>query len=466
MENSRAMTAGSAAHPGGAVPDPRRRKRLACLLLFSCIFLYNFTRHYLGTSDTVPNMYLPVSIILHGDFYLDRFPTLPRINQRPLPYFLQFRNGRVISSYPVLPAIMAVPVYLGPVLWLKAEGISYGSPIFSEMCIFSAKLAASLIAACSAVFVFLTLAAYASQSKAFALAHLYAFGTSAFAIASQALWMHGPAMLFLSIAAYLWLCRPKRLIAAGAMLSLAVAARPVMMVAAGIFTMYVAMRRPRELPRFLAVPAVVAALLLAFNLHFYNSLSGGYREVNADMLQHQRLPSVWTSAIPTGLAGLLISPSRGLFIFSPFLLAGFWGGIRVLRDSRWREWQPLALSVFGQVLLFSCYSSWWGGMCYGPRLLSEACPYLVLLIAPVIPEIDAKRLRRVTFQVLAAASIFVQTAGAMLWTGNWYADPTDVDIDHARLWDWKDNEITRTLRNYRWSPESPHKPPSTESLPR
>ncbi|SRR5579884_129164 len=465
MENSRTLTAGPAAHQGGAVPDPRRKRRLAWLLFFSCVFLYNFTRNYLGTSDTTPNMYLPVSIILHGDFYLDRFPTLPKIKQRPLPYFLQFRNGRVISSYPVLPAIMAVPVYLGPVLWLKAQGISYNSPIFSDMCIFSAKLAASLIAACSAVFVFLTLAHYASQAKAFALAHLYAFGTSAFPIASQALWMHGPAMLFLSIAAYLWLCRPNRLTAAGAMLSLAVAARPVTAVAAGIFTIYVVMRRPRELPRFLAVPAIVAVVLLAFNLHFYNSLTGGYGKINADMLQHQRLPSVWSSAIPTALAGILISPSRGLFIFSPFLIAGFWGGIRVLRDSRWREWQPLALSVFGQVLLFSCYSSWWGGMCYGPRLLSEACPYLVLLIAPVVPEIDAKRLRRAAFRVLAGASIFVQSAGAMLWTGNWYTDPTDVDIDHARLWDWKDNEIARTLRNYHWSPE-PRKPFPTESSPR
>ncbi len=445
------MTAAGARGPLFAGAAQRGAGRSAFFLFFSCVVLYSLNHQYLGSADTTPNVYLPFSIILHHDLYLDHFREPPKSDKEPLPYSLHLSRGHLISSYPVLPAVLAVPVALGPALWVKAKNIPYTSETFLDVCVFSAKLAAALITAGSVVLVFLTLARFVSRSTAWALAYLYALGTAAFPIASQALWGHGPAMLFLSAAAYVWLCRPDRLIALSVMLSLAVAARPVAALPALLFTAAVAWLQPRRLPRFLLAPALVAGLLLAYNLYFFGVPAGGYPGVNADMIARQQLGSLWTTAIGTGLAGLLISPSRGLLIFSPFVVAAFWGAVVTLRRAEWLRWRPLALSAIGQVLLFSCYSSWWGGMCYGPRLLSEICPFLMLLLVPVLPAIEATTARRAVFQVLAAASIFIQSAGAMLWTGDWYFEPTSVDTDRSRLWNWKDTEITRTLGNYHWS---------------
>ncbi len=420
-----------------------------CLLLFlSCVVLYNLNHRYLGTTDTAPNVYLPVSIILHGDLYLDRYPTLPGTRDEKPPYFLQRSRGRLVSSYPVLPAVLAVPVYLGPMLWLHGRGISYDSQTFFDTCVFCAKLAASVIAAASVVLVFLTLAGFIDRRKALALACLYAFGTAAFPIASQALWGHGAAMLFLSLAAYLWLHHPGRVVALAAALGLAVAARPSATVVVAIFTIFLAVGEPRKLPLFLLPPSIIGIALAVSNLYFYGAAHGGYVQIFAQVSDRQQMPSAWTTSIGEGLAGLLVSPSRGLLVFSPFLALAFFGLYRTFRDSHWARWRPLSLSVLALLLLYSCYSTWWGGMGYGPRYLSESCPYLVLLLAPVLPAIEKSSARRLGFQVLAAAGIFVQTMGAMLWTGDWYATPTNVDIDHARLWDWKDSEITRTLRQY------------------
>ena len=149
--------------------DPGGNRRLAWLLFLSCVLLYNLNHRYQGTADTAPNVYLPISLILHQDFYLDRFPSLPNADKKPPPYYLQPSHGRLISSFPVLPALLAVPVYLGPALWLKAKGIPYSSLVFYDTSVTCAKLAASMIAAGSAVFVFLTLAKCVSRSKAFPL---------------------------------------------------------------------------------------------------------------------------------------------------------------------------------------------------------------------------------------------------------------------------------------------------------
>jgi hypothetical protein len=109
--------------------------------------------------------------------------------------------------------------------------------------------------------------------------------------------------------------------------------------------------------------------------------------------------------------------------------------------------------------LFSFYSVWWGGLCYGPRYLTDVSPFLVLLLVPVWQDVQAVRWRRLGFHLLVWTSIFIQTLGAMIWDGDWYTFPTHVDVDHARLWDWKDSEITRLLRNYSLSKTVSNAPP-------
>src|SRR6266699_2306848 len=73
--------------------DTHLVRRTAWILFLLCVAVYGATPRYLGTADTFPNVFLPVSLILHGDLALERYPTLPGIGDEPPPYYVQRRAG-------------------------------------------------------------------------------------------------------------------------------------------------------------------------------------------------------------------------------------------------------------------------------------------------------------------------------------------------------------------------------------
>jgi hypothetical protein len=421
-------------------------RRTAWVLFLLCVAAYSATPRYLGTADTFPNVFLPVSLILHGDLALERYPTLPGIGDDPPPYYVQRRAGHLVSSFSVVPALLAVPVYAGPVLWMKHRGMTYDRPEFDRACRRLARLAASLMTAGSVAFVFLALAGFVPRLPALLVACGYAFGTLAFPVASQGLWGHGPAMLFLSIGSWLWLRRPERLATLGAALAMAVASRPAAAAVAVAFGLGVAFHAGRRVPRLMAVPAILGATMLLYNLAVFGTPLGGYAKINADVAARQHVAGVWTPRILEGLAGLLVSPSRGLLIFCPFLLAGFAGLTVALVRPAWSRFRPLAWGTLAHLALFSGYAVWWGGMGFGPRYLAEILPLLVILVAPVAGTLRQRAPLGTAFALLLLASVLLHTLAAVYWTGDWYVSPSNVDLDHARLWDWRDSEITRLVR--------------------
>ncbi len=60
----------------------------------------------------------------------------------------------------------------------------------------------------------------------------------------------------------------------------------------------------------------------------------------------------------------------------------------------------------------------------------------------------------------SAAGVALQAIGAFHYPSTWNRSPVTVDLAHERLWDWRDTEIHRELR------EGPHWPPSYELIAR
>lgn len=112
--------------------------------------------------------------------------------------------------------------------------------------------------------------------------------------------------------------------------------------------------------------------------------------------------------------GLLISPGKGLFLYSPVLLAslmGFW---------RFRQRRPVEAFIAGGTLLalLGLYSSlidWYGGVAWGPRFLVPALPLLVLPLAEVLASRRKIVLAAATVLVMLSLAIQV-VASTATWT--------------------------------------------------
>jgi len=80
------------------------------------------------------------------------------------------------------------------------------------------------------------------------------------------------------------------------------------------------------------------------------------------------------------LYGLLLSPSRGLVVYSLVVLVPLFLTIRYWKVLPDRRLAILALAIIAMhLILVSSWYCWWGGISYGPRLLLELVPWLVLM---------------------------------------------------------------------------------------
>jgi hypothetical protein len=242
----------------------------------------------------------------------------------------------------------------------------------------------------------------------------------------------GPAQLM--VIAALWFLTgplpPLRSAALGLATGLLVAIRPpdiALALAFGIAALIWSYPRRAEMALF--VVSCSAPLLLTgyYNLVTFGSLAGGYVELGSaswGFFSHSRLE---------GVAGLLLSPSRGLFVYSPFLL---FLPFLLRRSPRDGEWKRLTLILSGGVvLLLVLYSGvdFRQGYSFGPRFLTDILPILFWMLAPALPSLS--RPLRAGFLAAAAVAIWIQSVGAFQYT-----DRSNVAImdspGTAAAWRW------------------------------
>jgi len=102
---------------------------------------------------------------------------------------------------------------------------------------------------------------------------------------------------------------------------------------------------------------------LSYNDHvFKNPLQFGQTKISKRVAQYKTgNTDVWKTPLWKGLSGLLLSPSRGLFIYSPFFLFALWGLIVVWRGKD-RLLQCFSFAGFFLILTASKWFDWWGGV--------------------------------------------------------------------------------------------------------
>ena len=306
---------------------------------------------------------------------------------------------------------------------------------------------ASTIVALTAVLLFFTARLYLGAAGSIALALLFAFGTSAWSSASRALWQHAPAMLMLTAALYLLslaATRPALLPWTAAPLALGYFMRPTMGIVLALVGAYVLLHHRRQFPKWLLAAAIAAAPFLAYNLVIYHQPLQSYF-----MLPLFLAPTPSNYArILSAFAGTVISPSRGLFIFSPFLLfsiAGIWLALR-------RKWMTpltfyLAAALALHWLALSDFVYWTAGHSYGPRLFTDMLPLFLFFLIPAFLWLRLDEPRRplsIVFYLCVLIGVFIHFRGAMYWAPyEWNGHPSEVSP--RRAWDWRDPQFLRGI---------------------
>jgi hypothetical protein len=356
----------------------RRELRASLLIGLCCLLVYNANGRAISAGDTYPTRYMPFAIWRHHTVLLDPVATITAQGRGDMAFWMvSAPGGHTISLYPVVLPVLVAPLYLPAVGYLHLRGwtdwrLDYVARVME-------KLSASLLAALSAALLYLLLRRRAAPPVALLLTLAYAFGTTTWVISSQALWQHGMAQL-LVIGTLLLLtgpCTVPRALAAGLLVGLIAANRPpdaILAAALGVYGLFWAGRRRAAL--LAAAASLPAGLVLLYNLGVAHNLAGGYGLVGkAGYFRHDLL---------AGIGGLLLSPTRGLFVFSPFLLflVLAW---RHQPSDRGERGLTLAMSA-GCLLQLVLYAKadWRGGISWGPRYMTDLLPMLLWMLVPVV----------------------------------------------------------------------------------
>lgn len=438
---------------------------VACALALALLGLYGANGEVLPGKDAVPNVYLTEQVLDEGrlSFSPSRTPWLfgwelsatPGQPARLLDLKTPVGDREAASLYAEGLLVPHPPYYLArSVRWeptrtgLSKVDSSHVEPVYvpvpgagaglsgavvlaplrllagplkrhPRLLWFGTKFAASLFTAASAALVFLAARHWLAGWPAALLAVAYGAGTSAWSTASQALWQHGPNEFYLALGV-IGLVRGGRRAAllAGTAFALATVCRPtsgLFAIASAAWLLFFEDRR--AFLAFVAGGAPVALGLAAYNTYYLGSPVSFGQAAVAPIIALAKTGSsdVWSTPLLAGLAGLLVSPSRGLLVFSPWLALGVAGGIRAFSCGAFRALRPLAMAALGVLAVQAMFFDWWGGWAFGYRPIVDLSPILAVLAVPLVGWVLATRLRRAVVAALVAWSVFVQVVGAIAY---------------------------------------------------
>lgn len=386
----------------------RDELRASLLIGLCCLLVYNANLRAISAGDTYPARYLPFAILQYHTIFFDPIAKVAAQGRGDGAFWMLPRpSGHIISLYPIVVPVLVAPLYVPAVGYLHLRG--WTDARLDHVARVMEKFCASFLAALSASLLYLLLRRRARPPIALLLTLAYAFGTTTWVISSQALWQHGMAEL-LVIGALLLLtapCTAPRALGAGLLLGLIASNRPpdvILAAALGAYGLFWAGRRRAAL--LFATAALPMVVVLLYNLAMAGNVAGGYGLIGkARFFQHDLLP---------GLAGLLISPTRGLLLFSPFLLFLVLAWRHVPRE-RHERGLTLAMSVgvIIQILLYA-KSDWRSGLSWGPRYMTDLLPLLIWMLVPVVTALRGAG--RVVFLLAVGVAVALEAIGAFSYT--------------------------------------------------
>jgi hypothetical protein len=266
-----------------------------------------------------------------------------------------------------------------------------------------------------------------------------AFGTQVWSTASRGMWGHTWGIVLGAIVVYLLIDAEQRHVSKSPTLVPATLAtllswmffvRPTGAIAVVCVSAYLIVRRPRDLPIYAAAGAIWGAAFVAYSIHFFGTTVPFY------YAPERNDPGL----LGIGLYCNLLSPSRGLLVYSPIVAFITYLVIRYWRSLPFRELALMALAATAMLTVAAAtHRVWWEGQGYGCRFLADAVPWFVLIAilgCAAIPP-GRRSLRSnpelAVGAILLALSVAINGRGALSWaTMQW----NEIEPVQVRVLDW------------------------------
>jgi Dolichyl-phosphate-mannose-protein mannosyltransferase len=329
------------------------------------------------------------------------------------------------------------------------------------------RFMASLVSALMIFFLYRLARVFFTPFNAMLAAALFWFGTSLASTGATALWSHDLATLFALIAIYLAvkdsLSEHSRNWAwIGLCLFLAYFCRPTLSLLSPFLLLFLFARHKLAALKAGLITATLLALFVAFSYHEFGQF-----------LPRYYLPKRVARAphFSTALYGNLLSPARGLLVFTPFLLAAWLCAKREAETFRlnWLWWGIGLGWPLAHLVVVSRFPHWWAGYSYGPRFMMDVLPGLFLLTLRAWPAtLDTTRLKvgATVLALTAVFSVYVHTYQGLYnrYTNRWNSEPS-IDRNPQYLFDWKYPQFLHTRSRHEARVREYASPPEPASRP-
>lgn len=375
-------------------------------------------------SDPFGHLLIAQSIIEHGTIKLDAYYGVCFDKHNTL----RFINGHVYSAYPV-----GTPLFSVPFVWVTTL-LGY------DMCYDEDRMQAvisAIIASVVFVLIYRIASMYVSPISSFVITLVSFLGSSLTSSMGTALWSHNFTALFevltlLLISLHETGRRRLNPYATGTLLFAAYMCRPTASIFIVVVFAFLFIRNRRLFAKTAGTAFVLLVMFMTFN----------YLEFGTLLTEYYHLPPRFNFL--EGIYGILLSPGRGILIFSPFLIPVLAGVVYYFKRLKTESvfWLWLVWSVL-HILTMSISPSWNGGWCYGARLLTNVTPAIILISVLVWRE--AKKLKPkalipvvCVYLMLGAAGIFIN-AWQGLYNGYiqmWNSLP-NINENRHFLFDWR-----------------------------
>ncbi|MFN8441715.1 MAG: hypothetical protein U0175_13130 [Caldilineaceae bacterium] len=208
-------------------------------------------------------------------------------------------------------------------------------------------------------------------------------------------------------------------------------------------------RRTWDWPMAFALPVIVAVgLTILYNWVRFGTLLTIPLEAGEQ----------FSTPLPVGLYGLLLSSGKGIFWYAPLLWLAIPAGWFWLQRGRRTYGTLLLATMLLPTLLYALWFDWPGGRSWGPRMIVWTLPAWILWLAPVLAWLTQPRprWRQWGLFVLLLLSILAQLPGVLIHVG--VQEGLDLANGASReqlLWNWANSPLLTYWRAIHWSAAQP-----------